>query len=101
MLTVRDPDSWFDSASETIFSDRLQGSLTGSAMGPLMSAAILDVSGSPITDRAFMTDWFQHRNQEVIDALPPDRLLVFSPQDGWGPLCTFLEVPVPRGRSHA
>jgi len=42
-----------------------------------------------------MTDWFQRRNQEVIDALPPGRLLVFSPQDGWGPLCTFLEVPVP------
>jgi hypothetical protein len=25
VLTVRNPDSWFESASETIFSDRLQG----------------------------------------------------------------------------
>jgi hypothetical protein len=42
-----------------------------------------------------MTSWFQRRNQEVIDTLPPERLLVFSPQDGWAPLCAFLEVPVP------
>ena len=64
-------------------------------MGALMGAAILEVSGGPITDRAFMTSWYQRRNQEVIDTLPPGRLLVFSPQDGWGPLCAFLEVPVP------
>ena len=64
-------------------------------MGALMTGAILGVSGGPITDRAFMTDWFQRRNQEVIDALPPERLLVFSAQDGWEPLCAFLEVPVP------
>jgi len=95
VLTVRNPDRWFESASETIFSDRLQGSLAGSPMGALMAAAILDVSGGPITDRAFMTEWFQRRNQEVIDTLPPKRLLVFSPQDGWRPLCAFLEVPVP------
>jgi sulfotransferase family protein len=95
VLTVRDPDSWFDSASETIFSDRLQGSLTGSPMGALMAGGILDVSGGPITDRAFMTSWFQRRNQEVIDTLPAERLLVFSPSDGWGPLCAFLDVPVP------
>ncbi len=95
VLTVHDPDSWFDSASATIFSDRLQGSLTGSPMGALMGRAILNVSGGPITDRAFMTDWFQRRNQEVIHTLPPERLLVFSPRDGWGPLAAFLDVPVP------
>ena len=95
VLTVRDPDSWFDSATETIFSDRLQRSLIGSPMGALMEGAILGVSGGPITDRAFMTAWFQRRNQEVIDTLPPERLLIFSPPDGWRPLCAFLGVPVP------
>lgn len=98
VLTVRNPDSWFDSASQTIFSDRLQGSLTGSPMGALMAGAILGVSGGPITDRAYMTEWFQRRNQEVIESLPPERLLVFSPQDGWEPLCAFLDVPVPACR---
>ena len=42
-----------------------------------------------------MTEWFKRRNQQVIDALPRERLLVFSPKEGWKPLCTFLGVPVP------
>jgi hypothetical protein len=48
-----------------------------------------------VKDRAFMTDWFERRNAEVIAALPAERLLVFSPKQGWGPLCEFLGVPVP------
>ena len=42
-----------------------------------------------------MTDWFERRNQHVIDALPQDRLLVYSPRQGWQPLCAFPGVPVP------
>ena len=32
-------------------------------------------------------------NEEVTQST--DRLLVWSPADGWEPLCEFLEVPVP------
>jgi hypothetical protein len=32
---------------------------------------------------------------EVIAAVPPDRLLVFKVTDGWGPLCRFLGVEEP------
>ncbi|RAH70546.1 sulfotransferase family protein, partial [Aspergillus aculeatinus CBS 121060] len=32
--------------------------------------------------------WIQH-------AVPAERLLMFNPRDGWGPLCEFLGVPVP------
>ena len=31
----------------------------------------------------------------VKNALPPERLLVFEVKDGWEPLCTFLDQPVP------
>jgi hypothetical protein len=34
-------------------------------------------------------------NQEVQDAVPAERLLVWSPGDGWEPLCEFLQLPVP------
>ena len=95
VLTVRDPDSWFDSVSETIFSEGMQGSLAGSPTGDMMQGVIFDAFGDRVRDRAFMTEWFVRRNQSVIDALPPERLLVFSPKDGWGPLCAFLNVPVP------
>ena len=39
-----------------------------------------------------------HYNQHVADvkaAVPPERLLVFSADQGWQPLCDFLGVPVP------
>ena len=31
----------------------------------------------------------------MIDALPAERLLIYSPRQGWEPLCSFLGVPVP------
>lgn len=95
ILTVRDADSWFDSVSETIFSPQMQGSLVGSPVGAMMQGVIFDAFGDRVTDRTFMTDWFKRRNQNVIDSLPSDRLLVFSPKEGWAPLCAFLGVPVP------
>ena len=96
ILTVRDPDSWFDSVSETIFAERMQGTLKGSPVEVLMKLNVFAPFGDgDITDRAFMTDWFTRRNQEVIDTIAPERLLVYSPKDGWEPLCEFLGVPVP------
>lgn len=95
VLTVRDADSWFESVSETIFSEKMQGTLVGTPLGDMMRGVIFEAFGGREKDRAFMTDWFARRNQQVIDALPADRLLVFSPKQGWGPLCTFLDVPVP------
>jgi hypothetical protein len=97
VLTVRDADSWFDSVSQTIFSEQMQGSLAGSPAEAMMQGAVLAPFGDRVNDRAFMTDWFERRNQAVIDALPAERLLVYSPKEGWGPLCSFLGVQAPAG----
>ena len=36
------------------------------------------------------------RNNEMVRAkIPAERLLVFTPADGWAPLCGFLDRPVP------
>ncbi|MEO8309049.1 MAG: sulfotransferase family protein [Pseudomonadota bacterium] len=95
ILTVRDPDSWFDSVSETIFSEKMLASLAGSPVEVMMNGVVFNAFEGKVKDRAFMTRWFTQRNQQVIDALPPERLLVFSPKEGWEPLCAFLDVPVP------
>ena len=96
VLTTRDPDSWFDSVSETIFSDRMLGSLKGSPVETMMDGTIFDdFAAGDIRDRAFMTDWYRRRNQEVVDTLPAERLLVFHPKQGWEPLCAFLGAEVP------
>ncbi len=38
---------------------------------------------------------FEKRTAEVKEKVPSERLLVFDVTEGWEPLCTFLEVPVP------
>jgi hypothetical protein len=97
VLTVRDSDSWFDSVSETIFSEQMQGSLAGSPTEAMMQGVVFNAFGGRVKDRAFMTDWFERRNQQVIDSVPAERLLVYSPKDGWESLCHFLGVAVPDG----
>jgi len=97
ILSVRDADSWFESVSETIFSEQMQGALKSTPTGAMMQGVIFDAFGEHVNDRTFMTNWFNRRNREVIDALPPERLLVFSAKEGWGPLCDFLGVSVPNG----
>jgi hypothetical protein len=36
-----------------------------------------------------------HWNDEVKATVPAERLLVWNPEEGWEPLCEFLEVDVP------
>jgi hypothetical protein len=38
---------------------------------------------------------YRRNNTLVRELVPADRLLVFTPSDGWGPLCDFLQVSVP------
>ena len=97
VLTTRDPDSWFESVTETIFSERMNAQTHDTPFGALLKGVAFDAFEGKKDDRAFMTDWFRRRNQEVIDTLPPERLLVFPPKQGWAPLCDFLDVPVPKG----
>ena len=94
VLTVRDPDSWFESVSETIFASRRDSGIFGDE-GRMFSDFIRRPFGDKITDRAFMTDYFRRWNQSVIDTVPAERLLVVSPGDGWQPLCEFLQIEMP------
>ncbi|SIS97080.1 hypothetical protein SAMN05421759_10842 [Roseivivax lentus] len=40
---------------------------------------------------------YRRNNEKVRDTIPKDRLLVFTPSDGWEPLCDFLGVDAPEG----
>ncbi len=95
VLTVRDADGWFDSVTETIFSDQMNDAHKGTPMDTMLQGTIFDAFGDKLRDRGFMTEWFERRNQEVIDSLPAERLLVFSPKEGWAPLCEFLRRALP------
>jgi len=95
ILTLRDPDAWFESAHETVLSARMRTMLAQSPIRKFMEATVSEDFGDRIDDRAFMTDYFRRWNEAVIAEVPADKLLVFEAKDGWEPLCQFLGVPVP------
>lgn len=95
LLSTRDPESWFDSVSETIFSPAILEMLLASPLADFFRTSVLADFGDRIGDRGFMTDYFRRWNADVIASVPPGRLLVFEAKQGWEPLCAFLGVPVP------
>lgn len=95
VLTTRDPDRWFDSVSQTIFSPAMQIVHSGTPVHALMAATMYDPIGGDVSDRAFLTDWYVRRNRAVLEGVAADRLLHFDVREGWRPLCEFLAAPVP------
>ena len=56
---------------------------------------IKDVFGG--LDRESSIEAYRRNNAKVREVIPADRLLVFTPADGWEPLCRFLGVATPAG----
>lgn len=48
-----------------------------------------------IFDENVLVASMERHNAEVREAIPAERLLEWSPKDGWEPLCAFLNRPVP------
>jgi len=95
ILTVRDADKWFDSTNETIHSLEFASFIKNSPFGEMVQKTIWDRMKNRMQDRKHMVDFFENRTSEIIDYIAPERLLVYQVSEGWKPLCTFLDVPVP------
>ncbi|MFZ1990209.1 MAG: sulfotransferase family protein [Alphaproteobacteria bacterium] len=95
LLSLRDPDKWFESTQETIFSDKISTMLKQSPMKEFFEKTVWKEFGSRISERKFMVEAFKRHNEEVQRTIPKERLLVFEASQGWEPLCKFLGVPVP------
>lgn len=97
ILSVRDPERWFESTQATIFNPEQQA-LAKAAMQPGtpdLSPLVYAMFDNRINDRAHCIEAFNRHNREVVDTIPPDRLLVFEANSGWEPLCAFLGCDVP------
>jgi hypothetical protein len=90
ILTVRDPERWYDSIQATIFT--LRDDQLPAVARDLIFTRTFD---GRLTDRAHCQAVFAEHNQAVQEAITSDRLLVFDVKHGWQPLCAFLGVPVP------
>lgn len=114
ILTVRDPQRWYESTRDTIYG--MHGISSGPA--PLRLAFALagifapgvtgivrladeivwkDTFDGRFENRPHAIETFGRHNEKVRRHVPPERLLVYDVKEGWGPLCDFLGVEVPDG----
>ena len=112
ILTVRDPERWYESTRSTIYELTVTASrsptfrLLFGAMrflrfgrigrGNLANEIVWDGTfDGRFEDRRYAIEVFERHNAEVRRRVPPDRLLVYEVKEGWSPLCEFLGVEEP------
>ncbi len=110
VLTTRDPESWYESASQTIFTaspniwqklkilTKLPFSKRMRQLMPVFAQVdyLWDVVfEGRLKDKDYMIKAFIDFEEKVKESIPDDDLLVFHIGDGWQPLCDFLGVPIP------
>lgn len=101
--TVRDPERWHDSTAETIYQAADQfPAWVPKLLPPLgwfidMQERLIwqRVFNGRFPDRTYAIQRFHDYTEEVKQHVPPGKLLIFQVKEGWEPLCTFLDVPVP------
>lgn len=99
ILSVRDPERWYESMSQTILKSMQDMGMTEEIAPdhPMRFGKTL------IFERTFGGDLskdnviaaFERHNAEVRRRIAPERLLEFEAKVGWEPLCAHLGVPVP------
>lgn len=111
LLSVRDPDTWYESVKHTIYRGRSDGStpLAPSSSLPSDSMQLNIAAAKPMNnqivwhgtfhdrfeDKEYAISVFNQHYEEVKAYVPPEKLLVYHVKEGWEPLCAFLGVPVP------
>ena len=95
LLSTRDPDAWFTSCSNTIFAGLRQMVDGGDQWMAAMLRLFKERFSDQIQDRDAMVAAYEKHNDAVRAAIPEERLLEWTPSDGWEPICERLGVPVP------
>lgn len=107
VLTVRDPEKWYESTRSTIYRINRVTSLPFFSVVGLFAPEPRRVSkmvnkvvwrdtfGSEFENKRRAIEVFKRHNEEVRRKVPPEKLLVYEVGEGWGPLCEFLGVEVP------
>jgi hypothetical protein len=95
LLSVRDPDVWYTSASNTIFQsfDRMPPELEPWFLS--VASLLSERFSAELDNRDAMTAAYKRHNDAVRAAIPAERLLEWSPEQGWEPICARLGVAVP------
>ncbi len=91
LLSTRSPESWWKSASNTIFKrEGLTNPEFEAWIGELFQRRFVDIRDPEVAKAAFV-----RHNEEVIATVPAERLVVWTATDGWAPICNALNIPIP------
>ena len=95
VLSTRDPEAWYRSASNTIFNvfDHSPPGLEEwfTSVRKMFRERFSDDLQNPTA----MMEAFERHNAEVRAGVTAERLLEWTAADGWAPICERLGVPVP------
>lgn len=110
--TQRDPESWYESAAGTIFSstppiikelrkvfESMDSATKRNRLRAIRFASRsirLGLFRGQTMDKNSAISVYNEHNENVKAIIPSDRLLVFRIEDGWRPLCEFLNVEIPQ-----
>jgi hypothetical protein len=92
LLSERDPESWWRSASSTIFPAISGATGEWRAMIDALFAARFTTA---VDDHEASVAAYQRHYADALRRIPPARLVRWRASDGWEPLCRALGVPVP------
>ncbi|HEY2768275.1 MAG TPA: sulfotransferase [Solirubrobacteraceae bacterium] len=95
LLSVRDPRSWYRSASDTIFPVIASPPAELAPWIGTLRRLLRERFSDRLDDEGAMTEAFARHNEAVREAIAPERLLEWSPGDGWEPICERLGLEVP------
>ena len=99
VLTRRDPHRWYESMTQTIFvAIERPLPVDDELMAQHMTGVRTMIRGrfdNRLDDEDHVLSVLAAHEQSVIDAVPPEELLVYDVAQGWDPLCAFLGVDVP------
>jgi hypothetical protein len=97
LLSERDPESWWTSASNTIFQavDRyFQPDADDNGWTHMMRRMLPSFTPDWRDESAAKAAYVAH-NEHVKATAPPDRLVVWTTGEGWEPICDALGLAVP------
>lgn len=111
ILSVRDPEKWYQSALSTIFAFdpgpaiklklllKMPFSATARNFFKVIQLNDKSIWGKffegKFKDKSYAINKFNSHIEEVKKVIPKNQLLIFEAKDGWEPLCEFLGKPIP------
>jgi len=93
ILSVRDPQAWYESTQATIF--RSHDGAPPEWLEMFEKLIVRNKFNGDLHTRDHVIGVYERHNDEVRRTVPAEKLLEYRPGDGWEPLCAFLGVPVP------